>query len=349
MDRIKVLVVDDSALIRQVVTELLSECTDLEVIGTAIDPYDAREKIKELRPDVLTLDVEMPKMDGVTFLRNLMRLHPLPVVMLSTLTTEGADITLEALDVGAVDFVAKPTTDQATGLAHFQDILIDKVRIAASTGAQLQRIKAKRRNEKARAVLEVNTPANSQKIIAIGSSTGGTEAVRDLLVTLPANIPPIVITQHIPVTFSERFANRLDGLCQVEVKQAEDGDRLEVGHVYIAPGDKHLTIVRQNGYRVCRLVDSAPVNRHKPSVDVMYESLLALGEKNVAAILLTGMGQDGAAGMKSLNDGGAHTIAQDQASSLVWGMPGSAVQMGAAKAVLPLDKIGTNVLRWCQD
>lgn len=348
MERIRVLVVDDSALIRNVVSELLASDPQLEVVGTAVDPLDARDKIKQLSPDVLTLDIEMPRMDGITFLRNLMRLRPMPVVMLSTLTTQGADITLEALEIGAVDFIAKPKTDQGAGLERFRDVIVDKVKTAAGVGAQLQRVKAKRLNRSGSSRLQVEGAIALNRVVALGASTGGTEALRDVLVALPEQMPPIVITQHIPASFSDRFARRLDKICALQVCEAKDRQRLEAGHVYIAPGDRHLKIVQDNRGYLCQLDNSPEVNRHKPSVDVMYDSLLQLDPSNVVAAVLTGMGNDGAAGMKRLLDAGAMTIAQDEQSSLVWGMPGSAVRLGAAKQILPLDKIAAHLLRSCQ-
>ncbi len=344
MAKIKVLVVDDSAVVRQVVSEILNSTPDIEVVATAEDPFVAREKIKQLNPDVLTLDVEMPRMDGVTFLRNLMRLRPMPVVMLSTLTTEGADVTLEALELGAVDFIAKPRHDPQDGLRSFAGELQEKVRAAAGSRASLQRIRAMRRSEHARLRNDSGRVAPA-RLIAIGASTGGTEAIRNLLVQLPPNVPPIVVTQHIPPAFSERFACRLDSACDLTVCEAQQGQRLQRGHVYIAPGGCHLEIKLDSaGYR-CHLKDSEPVNRHKPAVDVMFHSLVALGAQNVTAVLLTGMGSDGANGMLSLRQGGAHTIAQDQATSLIWGMPGSAVRLGAVAQVLPLGQIARAVLQ----
>lgn len=348
MEQIRVLVVDDSSLIRNVVSELLSTDPQLKVVGTAVDPFDAREKIKELSPDVLTLDVEMPRMDGITFLRNLMRLRPMPVVMLSTLTTQGADITLEALEIGAIDFIPKPRTDQTSGLERFRDVIIEKVKIAASTQAQLQRVKARRLNRAAGERLASSGDISEKRIIAIGASTGGTEALKDVLVALPEQMPAIVVTQHIPPSFSDRFARRLDKACALTVCEAQQGQRVEPGHVYIAPGDHHLQIVKDgSGYR-CELDSGAQVNRHKPAVDVMYDSLLQLNPKDVIAVLLTGMGSDGAQGMKRLRDAGSLTIAQDERSSLVWGMPGSAVRLGAAARVEPLDQIAEKLVRYSQ-
>lgn len=343
--RVKVLIVDDSVVVRKVLTEVLSADEEIEVVGAAEDPYQAREMIKQLAPDVLTLDIEMPKMDGITFLRNLMRLRPIPVVMLSTLTKEGADVTLEALELGAVDFIAKPTASVAEGISKFANILIEKVKTAASSKAGVQRLHAMKRTEKVRLEPVVGYTSNRSQLIAIGASTGGTEAIRDVLQTLPAEIPAIVITQHIPPAFSQRFANRLNLHCAMEVCEAQDGMRIEPGHAYVAPGDQHLRVIRDTRGFVCQLDNSEPVNRHKPSVDVMFDSIVALGRcKEVTAVLLTGMGSDGARGMKSIREAGGHTIAQDEQTSLVWGMPGSAVKIDAAEKVLALQKISSAIL-----
>ena len=343
MTKTRVLIVDDSAVVRSVINEMLSADADIEVVGEAVDPYDARDKIKQLRPDVLTLDVEMPKMDGITFLRNLMKLNPMPVVMLSTLTQDGADVTLQALELGAVDFIGKPlATSLDSHLENFQSDLINKVKAAAGASQKL-RFRRSRTEPAERvaapALVSKERPGDHLRVIAIGSSTGGTEALRDLLTKLPTNMPPVVITQHIPASFSERFANRLNTVCDLTVKEAKDGDVLETGHVYIAPGAQHLRVKKHGLKMICRLDDSGPVNRHKPSVEVLFDSLLEISPSSVTALMLTGMGEDGAQAMKRLADAGAHTIAQDEASSLVWGMPGAAVKYGAAREVVALQKI----------
>ena len=374
MSKVKVLIVDDSALVRQMLEEMLSEDPMIEVVGTAHDPYDARGKVKLLHPDVLTLDVEMPKMDGVTFLKNLMRLHPLPVVMVSTLTEKGADVTFEALDLGAVDFVTKPKID----LAHtFEDYAFEirrKVKSAAQvTKSALERQYARyaaniaqkpevlsaspsssgaisvAQKFSADAVLQKSGFNNrhfktTDKIIALGASTGGTEAIKEVLMRLPADTPAIVITQHIPAAFSQPFANRMDTVSEMQVCQAEDGQQILPGHVYIAPGDKHLLVDRDGARYVCRLHDGPPVNRHKPSVDVMFRSVTQNVGPNALGVILTGMGNDGAAGMKELQSAGAKTIAQDESSSVVWGMPGEAVKLNAADLILPLKEIPEKIL-----
>ncbi len=344
MDRTRVLVVDDSALVRSVITELLSLDSSIDVVGAAVDPYDAREKIKQLKPDVITLDIEMPKMDGITFLKNLMKLNPLPVVMLSTLTHAGADATFQALELGAVDFIAKPSaTASDEGLKVFQEELVEKVKTAASSSSKLKF----RRGKSSETAVKVDARSISFKhsaVIAIGSSTGGTEALNDVISALPKSMPPIIVTQHIPESFSERFANRLNRHSELTVVEAKDGDTLKPGYVYIAPGSNHL-LVRKHGHElVCKLDTGKPVNRHKPSVEVMFNSLQELDVKNITTVMLTGMGEDGAEAMKALVDNGAYSLVQDEATSLVWGMPGAAVRLGAAKEVVALGKIAQRLV-----
>ncbi|WP_432471779.1 protein-glutamate methylesterase/protein-glutamine glutaminase [Amphritea sp. HPY] len=344
MNKTRVLIVDDSALVRSVISELLANDPSIEVAGTAVDPYDARDKIKQLKPDVLTLDIEMPRMDGITFLRNLMKLNPMPVVMLSTLTHAGAEVTLQALELGAVDFIAKPkATDQSHILAVFESELCNKVKTAAASASKLKfhrKPVAERHLRQAPQIGPVSDIlGGKQQVIAIGASTGGTEALAELLIQLPNNIPPIIVTQHIPASFSERFARRLNKLCSLTVKQAEEGDILQPGCVYIAPGSHHLQIRKQGHQLICNLNNGAEVNRHKPSVEVMFDSLLEVTPFKVSAMMLTGMGKDGAKAMKRLFDSGAHTIVQDEASSLVWGMPGAAAKYGAAKEIVSLQKM----------
>lgn len=340
MDRIKVLVVDDSALVRQIVSELLATDPSIQVVGAAEDPYEARKLIKELKPDVLTLDIEMPKMDGITFLKNLMKLHPLPVVMLSTLTAAGADATLKALELGAVDFIQKPSQ----GLASMQSgvfarDLIEKVKSAGLAKDHIvSHLPPKQTEVKKIAPLRINK-SEGQKLIAIGSSTGGTEALSDVLSVLPDDMPPIVITQHIPAAFSARFANRLNEKCQLTVVEAENEQVLESGHAYIAPGGLHLKVERYGHLLRCRIVDEPEINRHKPSVEALFDSVVQAKVDMVIGLMLTGMGNDGAEAMLRLKQSGAHTIAQDKETSLIWGMPGSAVALDAAKQVLPLGKI----------
>lgn len=343
MDKIKVLIVDDSAVIREVLSEVLASDPAIEVIGTAEDPYDARTKIKELKPDVLTLDIEMPKMDGITFLKNLMKLNPLPVVMLSTLTHKGADATLQALELGAVDYMPKPAVNQSdAALQQFQYEIISKVKMAA---ASLQKLKSRRMANSEKKVVTAQPVNHKSELIAIGSSTGGTEALRDIFQQLPANLPPIIISQHIPASFSTRLANRLDQVSEIAVKEAQEGDILQTGHAYLAPGSYHLK-VKPHGYQLRLTLDnSLEVNRHKPSVEVMFDSAAELGGEKITALMLTGMGEDGAAAMLRLKEAGAHNIVQDEATSLVWGMPGTAVRLGAASEIVPLEKIAARLVK----
>jgi len=338
--KIKVLIIDDSAIVRQVLTEVLSDTDDIEVVGTAIDPLIARDKIKALNPDVLTLDIEMPRMDGITFLGNLMRLRPMPVVMISTLTEKGADITFKALELGAVDFVAKPKINVKTELAKYSAEVCDKVRAAAKAKIRGAGLVVKSGPKKITAV----TRRNKKQIIAIGSSTGGTEALKELLVKLPADSPPIVITQHIPKSFSGPFSRRLNGLCDLTVHEAETGMQLESGNAYVAPGDGHLIVMKKGAGYTCIINDGPAVNRHKPSVDVMFRSLVESAKKDVIAVMLTGMGSDGAAGMLELLQVGAKTAAQDEASSIVWGMPGSAVKLLAVQSIVPLNEMAAHLV-----
>jgi len=350
--RIRVLIIDDSALVRRILSELLSEDQEIEVVGTAGDAYAAREKIKQCDPDVLTLDVEMPKMDGVTFLRNLMRLRPMPVVMVSSLTEHGAEITLDALAVGAVDYLPKPKIDVAATLGDYAQELRAKIKAAAkarvrkymgpaTSTAGLPEVAPR---YSADAVLAKAPPPRqfrtTDRIIAIGASTGGTEAIKDVLIGLPADTPGIVITQHIPKAFSAAFARRMDACCQMTVSEAQDGQQILPGHVYIAPGDQHLLLVRDGARYVCKLDNGQPVNRHKPSVDVLFRSVAQQAGRNAIGVILTGMGKDGAVGLKEMRDAGCPTIAQDEATSVVWGMPHEAVVVGAAAQVLGLHEIG---------
>ena len=354
MAKIKVLVIDDSALIRQMLTELLNNDPEIEVVGAAQDPFIARDKIKQLKPDVLTLDVEMPRMDGITFLRNLMRLHPMPVVMVSTLTEKGADVTFEALELGAIDFVTKPNIDVAKQLEHYAEELIEKVKVAATAKVRAitDRVRDTSKDVKnsADVVLEkrsapsATTLKTTDRIIAIGASTGGTEAIRAVLEDMPANAPGIVITQHIPPKFSTSFAKRMDTICAMTVYEAEDGQQIVPGHVYIAPGDQHLLVERSGARYYCRLNDGPAVSRHKPSVDVLFRSVAQSVGPNAIGVMLTGMGDDGAKGMLEMKEAGAPTIAQDEATSVVWGMPGEAVKCGAVDTQLPLGGIAGKLI-----
>jgi two-component system, chemotaxis family, protein-glutamate methylesterase/glutaminase len=341
--RSKVLIVDDSALVRKILTELLSSDPSLEVVGTAGDAFIARQKIKELNPDVLTLDVEMPKMDGITFLKNLMRLRPMPVVMVSSLTQSGAEVTLDALAIGAVDYLSKPKIDVAVKLHEYRDELIAKVKAAAAARVRPLTTQTAAVTPAKAAPTATRHLQTTDRIIAIGASTGGTEAIKEVLMGLPPDTPGVLITQHIPKAFSTPFARRMDACCQMNVCEAEDGQQVLPGHVYIAPGDKHLQLVRDGARYICRLDDGPLVNHHKPSVDVLFRSVAAQAGRNAIGVILTGMGKDGAAGLKEMRDLGCVTIAQDEATSVVWGMPGEAVAVGAACHVLPLGAIAARV------
>lgn len=340
MNRIRVLIVDDSALMRKLLTELLSQDAGLEVVGSAPDPLVARDKIKQLNPDVLTLDVEMPRMDGLTFLENLMRLHPMPVVMVSSLTERGAEVTLQALELGAVDFVTKPKLDVAQGMAAYAGELISKIRMAA--GARIRQRQPAAASPPPRR--RVGGFSTTERIIVIGASTGGTEAIREVLEQMPADAPAVLIAQHIPALFSGPFSERMNRHSAMAVCQAEDGQQVVPGHVYIAPGDRHLLLARNGARYVCRLSEGPPENRHRPSVDTLFRSVAQQAGGNAVGALLTGMGEDGARGLLLLREAGAPTLAQDEASSVVWGMPGTAVRLGAAQEVVPLPDIAARLL-----
>lgn len=341
---INVLVVDDSALIRRVLTEIINSDPQMEVIGTAADPYIARDKIKLLHPDVITLDIEMPKMDGIKFLKNLMRLRPMPVIMISTLTQKGAPATLEALELGAVDYVGKPSADKPELLADYADEILQKIRAAGQANiARLEQQASGNTIQSAPARRAGVSP--SGKLIAIGASTGGTEAIRELLLLMPLDSPPIVVTQHIPPIFSTSFAKRLDGMLPLTVHEAADGDKIMPGHVYIAPGDLHMEVKLKGGHYYCRVFDGERVNLHKPSVEVLFNSITSQCAKQTVGIMLTGMGADGAKAMLRMKEAGSYNIVQDQASSVVWGMPGEAVKLGAADAVTPLKSIPDAIIK----
>jgi two-component system chemotaxis response regulator CheB len=344
--KIRVLVVDDSAAMRQLLTQILASDPAIEVVGTAPDPYFARDKIRNLQPDVLTLDVEMPRMDGLTFLEKLMRAHPMPVVMVSSLTQQGCDITLRALELGAVDFFPKPTIDTLSGVSGGAQQIIEKVKAAALAHVQ-------QRSPIARPT-PLSAPPHpgsgaaaywlTHQIIAIGASTGGTEAIREVLMALPATTPGIVIVQHMPPGFTASFAQRLNSLCALRVTEAKDGDRVLPGHVLIAPGNLHTSLVRSGTEYFVRVASGPPVNHHRPSVDVLFDSCAEQAGKNVIAAILTGMGDDGARGLRRLRDAGARTIAQDEATCVVFGMPHEAVVRGGVEFVMPLPRIAGELL-----
>jgi two-component system chemotaxis response regulator CheB len=340
----RVLIVDDSALTRKILTEILSSDKEIEVIGTAMDPYIAREKIKKLNPDVLTLDVEMPKMDGISFLKNLMRLRPMPVIMVSSLTQTGADVALEALGLGAIDYVGKPDVSSKSNLSDYASEIISKVKIAASTGQESQSSHTPV-NGKPLPASHKSLKGCKQPIIAVGASTGGTEAIKELLFNFQPSSCSLVIVQHIPKAFSKAFADRVNRSSALEVVEAQDKQEILPGHAYIAPGDQHLEVIKKNDSYYCKLNDSEPYNRHKPSVDILFNSVCTIAGRNAIGVLLTGMGADGARGLKQMRDTGALTIAQDEQSSIVWGMPGEAVKLQAADFVLPLNKITDKLTR----
>ncbi|AMG30188.1 chemotaxis response regulator protein-glutamate methylesterase [Grimontia hollisae] len=333
----KVLIVDDSAVFRALLSEIIASDPRLEVVGVAVDPYDAREKIKKLKPDVLTLDIEMPKMNGVQFLRNLMRLHPMPVVMISTLTQHGADATLAALDIGAIDYFPKPTENVVAEMGQYRQLVIEKVQMAATAN-----ITGAARYSSGEVSVSGRQLQSDFDIIAIGASTGGTEAIRHVLEALPGVMPPIVITQHIKAVFSKSFAERLNRASNLHVEElSTDKAPLVTGRVYVAPGDHHMQVVKHSGRYYCVKNDAEPVQRHKPSVDVMFSSIADAAGSKALSVLLTGMGRDGAEGMLEMRQAGAVTVAQDENSSVVWGMPRAAIEIEAAQHVLPLEKIAT--------
>jgi len=333
--RIRVLVVDDSALMRQVMGSLLARDPAIEIVGTAGDPYVARDKIRELQPDVLTLDVEMPRMDGLSFLEKLMRVRPMPVVMVSSVTAAGCATTLRALELGAVDFVSKPHTDLREHMSEMAQEVIDKIKIAASAQVR-RRVSAAPSLPYARST----TPARiAGHLIAVGASTGGTEALRQFLTALPADAPGVVVVQHMPEHFTTAFAERLDQLCTMRVKEAADGDQVLAGHVLIAPGNRHMRVERDGAtYRV-RISIDPPVNRHRPAVDVLFHSCAEHVQGHAVGVLMTGMGDDGARGLLAMRKAGARTLAQDQESCVVFGMPKVAVDLGAVDEVLPLSRL----------
>ena len=347
--RVRVLIIDDSAYARQIMTEILRADPGIEVVGCASDAHVAREMIRRLNPDVLTLDVEMPRMDGLTFLRNLMRLRPMPVVMVSSLTDRGAEVTLEALALGAVDFLPKPHIDLGITLRDYAADLVSKVKAAArigvratsDAGGRVAHAGAASVPKSARPATQIST---TDVVVAIGASTGGTEAIRELLSGLPADAPGTVITQHIPMAFSTAFARRLDESCALRVQEARDGQQILPGHAFVAPGDSHLRVERSGARYVCRVDHGALVNRHRPSVDVLFESVARAAGARSIGVLLTGMGRDGAQGLLEMRTGGSQTVAQDEASSVVWGMPGEAVALGAAQLVLPLSAIAARLV-----
>jgi two-component system chemotaxis response regulator CheB len=343
-DKVRVLVVDDSALMRQLLSTMMASDRDIEVVGAAPDPLVARRMIKELNPDVVTLDVEMPNMDGISFLEKIMKLRPMPVLMISSLTQQGAEATLQALELGAVDYVAKPKVDLQQGLAEKRIEIIEKVKIAAKARVRGGTRPAPRPSPTAPAGFRT-----TERIVAIGASTGGVEALREVLCGLPADSPAIVITQHMPAGFTTRFARRLNTLTQVTVQEAAQGQRILPGHVYIAPGNWHLEVARTGANYTCHLHDGPAISGHRPSVDVLFRSVAASAGANAIGVILTGMGKDGAEGLKQMRAAGAATIGQNEATSIVYGMPKAAAALGATEAELPIEKIAAAILDRCRD
>ncbi|HET7793714.1 MAG TPA: chemotaxis response regulator protein-glutamate methylesterase [Rhizobacter sp.] len=348
MAKTRVVVVDDSALVRSLLTEIINRQVDMECIGAAADPLVAREMIRNLNPDVITLDVEMPRMDGIDFLSKLMRLRPMPVVMVSTLTERGAEVTMKALELGAIDFVAKPKIGVADGLRLLAEDITDKVRVASK--AHVRKLVTPAPAAPGSAAARPHMPVSAigrlstEKIIFIGASTGGTEATKEVLMNLPPDCPAVVITQHMPPGFTKSYAARLDGLCKIRVAEARDGERILPGHAYIAPGGFHLSVERSGANYIARVQDGDPVNRHKPSVEVLFKSAARVVGPNALGIMLTGMGADGAKAMKELRDAGSYNYVQDEASCVVFGMPREAINAGAAHEVLPLTQIAPKLV-----
>jgi two-component system chemotaxis response regulator CheB len=339
--KIRVLVVDDSALMRRLLSELIGAEEDMEVVGVASDPYIARSMIRSHNPDVITLDVEMPRMDGLKFLENLMRLRPMPVLMVSTLTEKGSDISLRALELGAVDFVSKPKLDIAHTMNEYGEEIAEKIRAAAHARIQSRPCGPLRPVP----TIWERTISTTEHLIAVGASTGGTEAIKTLLVNLPPDGPGIVIAQHMPEGFTRSFAARLDSLSRMRVKEAEDGERVLPGHAYIAPGHSHMLLQRSGANYLLRLSQSEPVNRHRPSVDVLFHSVAAHAGPNAIGVILTGMGKDGAQGLLAMRHAGAHTLAQDEASCVVFGMPKEAIAIGAIDQVASIEDLPSLLMK----
>lgn len=335
--RCKLLIVDDSALMRRVLTQIFSTDPDIEIVGTAGDPYAARDKIKSLHPDVLTLDVEMPRMDGITFLEKLMRAHPMPVVMISSLTINGAETTLKALSLGAVDYIPKPRLDIANKTFELAEEIVARVKAAARA-----HVITHLQHESVSRIYSTSIADHfsfPRRVVAIGASTGGTEALREVLTPLPANFPGIVIVQHMPETYTSKFAERLNSLCTITVKEARNGDLILPGLALLAPGGKQMEVRHKDGESFVRVYDGERVNRHAPSVDVLFSSCASNLGAEALGVILTGMGSDGAKGLLEMKRAQAFTIAQDEASCVIFGMPKEAIALGAVDSILPLTRI----------
>lgn len=343
MEKIKVLIIDDSALVRKILTEVLSSDPAIEVLGTAMDPLFAVQKIKSLKPDVITLDVEMPRMDGLTFLKKLMKTTPLPVLMISSLTEKGAEVTLRAMEHGAVDFIAKP--QNAMSLSELSDEINYKVKAAAQAKRKVGQFQLATSTVQSPEIKPITSQLNTtNKIIAIGSSTGGTVALETLLKSIPLDAPGIVIVQHMPPLFTKSFAERLNQMLPLEVKEAQDGDTITNGKVLVAPGDKHMEVKISGAQYQCRVFNGAPVNRHTPSVSVLFDSVAKFAGKNAVGVMLTGMGEDGSQSMRTMRDAGSQNIVQDEATCVVFGMPKKAIEYGAAHFILPIQVIGSKII-----
>lgn len=341
---IKVLIVDDSALIRRILTEVIDAQEDMSVVGSAPDPLIARSMIKSLNPDVLTLDVEMPKMNGLDFLEKLMKLRPMPVLMISTLTAESSAVTIQALSLGAVDFITKPQMDQMQEMRDYGEIIADKIRAAAS--AKIKKIHSTNNApHPTKSSLIDNSVISGQKVIAVGASTGGTEAINQFLLSMPEDCPPIVITQHMPAGFTASFSARLNNNCVINVKEAGHNELIKPGWAYIAPGGSHMLISKRGGGYYTQLTQDEPVNRHRPSVDVLFDSIALCVGNQALGVILTGMGKDGAQGLLRMKQAGSFNFSQDEESCVVYGMPKEAVKVGAVDQVEPLDKITSAVLK----
>lgn len=344
VNKIKVLCVDDSALIRSLMTEIINSQPDMVVVATASDPLVARDLVKQHNPDVMTLDVEMPRMDGLEFLEKLMRLRPMPVVMVSSLTERGSEAALRALELGAIDFVTKPRLGIRDGLLSYTDLIAGKIRIAAAAKLLPARRPAPANGAGGDAPMLHSPLLSTEKLIIIGASTGGTEAIREVLQPLPPDSPAILIAQHMPAGFTNSFAQRLNGLCRIKVSEAVHGERVLPGHAYIAPGGFHLSLTRSGANYMAQVDQEPPVNRHRPSVDVLFDSAARHAGKNAIGVILTGMGRDGAEGLLRMRQAGAHTLAQDEASCVVFGMPREAIALGAVNEVVPLQEMSQRVL-----
>ncbi|CAN6465151.1 unnamed protein product [Victoria cruziana] len=354
--KIRVLIVDDSASVRQALAKVLTEDGDIEIMGAAADPFLAAKRLQEDVPDVITLDVEMPKMDGITFLRKIMSQHPIPVVMCSSLTESGSETLMQALEAGAVDVILKPKIAAADFLAESGARIRETIRAAAQArlGSARKRLASASSSSGPAAKLTADAvlpppsgramAKTTEMVVCIGASTGGTEALRELLVALPANTPGIVIVQHMPEKFTAAFAKRLNGLCEVEVKEAENGDPVLRGHVLIAPGDKHMLLERQGARYMVSVRDGPLVSRHRPSVDVLFRSAARSAGSNAMGVIMTGMGDDGARGMLEMHQAGAFNVAQDEATSVVYGMPKEAVAKGGVDRIVPLEQIAKEIL-----